>query len=259
MRLSLALATSVVCLTCHGLATDYVNIAEDDANQPMYNGGWNDGSGNDNGFMGWKIVSKNDGDGSFAGHFLANKGERPELEILTTNRAFALFANGRGFEEVVAYRAISLALEVNDNFSLSMLHGPFGKKGEVDDPAPARVGFALRTGNQNTSVEDYNAAARFEFLAKEGAPNYLIHDAEGDFDTGIPVTADGLGITLSLLTADTYDLEVINLKDKSKKVFKNRKLGGTAGAPVQSLALFNMDSEAHDVFFNNFQVSRLVD
>ena len=64
-----------LCLaTGNGFALTQVNVGEDQANQGMYSGGWNDGSGGDNGFFAWKMVSKADGEGSFAGHYLGKKG-----------------------------------------------------------------------------------------------------------------------------------------------------------------------------------------
>jgi hypothetical protein len=68
-----------------------------------------------------------------------------------------------------------------------------------------------------------------------------------------------LALTLTLVDADTYDLEVINLRDKSVKLLAGRKFGGEAGAPIQSLAFFNRNAERHDFFFNNFQLSRNIE
>ena len=62
-----------------------------------------------------------------------------------------------------------------------------------------------------------------------------------------------------MVDADTYDLEVINLRDKSVKLLAGRKFGGEAGAPIQSLAFFNRNAERHDFFFNNFQLSRNIE
>lgn len=222
----------------------------------MYGGGWNVGSGGDNGFFAWKMVSKSDGEGSFAGHYLGQVGEKAELSPITTDRAFALFANGRSYEESAAFRGIAVPLEPGDNFTVEILHGPFQRKGEQDDPTPGEVGVAYRTGQADGSVTDIETGARLRFFAREGSPNYLISDREQEFDTGIPITQEALALTLTLVDADTYDLEVINLKDNSVKLLAGRKFGGAAGAPIQSLAFFNRDAEAHDFFFNNFQLSR---
>ena len=237
-------------------AQSQVNVGEDQANQGMYSGGWNEGSGGDNGFFAWKMASKSDGEGSFAGHYLGKKGEQPGVEVITTDRVFALFANGRGYEESAAFRGIAVPLEPGDNFTIELLHGPFQQKGEEDDPAPGEVGVSYRTGNADSSVADIDAGVRLRFFAREGSPNYLINDSEQEFDTGIPITQEALALTLTLVDADTYDLEVINLRDNSVKLLEGRKFGGAAGAPIESLAFFNRNAETNDFFFNNFQLSR---
>lgn len=233
-----------------------VNVADDDANQGMYNGGWNQGSGGDNGFFAWRMVGKSSGEGSYAGHYLASRGEHPVVEVITSGRAFALFANGKGYEESAAFRGISVPLESGDNFSFDILRGPFQQKGDQDDSTPGEVGLAYRTGNANESVEDIKTGARLRFFAREGAANYLISDSESEFDTGIPVTREALALTLTMVDADTYDLEVIDLRDQTRTLLEGRKFGGESGSPINSLAFFNRNGEANDFFFNNFQLSR---
>jgi hypothetical protein len=237
-------------------ALTQVNVGEDQANQGMYNGGWNVGSGGDNGFFAWKMVAKADGEESFAGHYLGKVSERSELAPITTDRVFSLFANGKSYEESVAFRGIAVPLEPGDNFTFEIVHGPFQQKGDTDDPAPSEVGVTYRTGNADGAVTDIETGARLRFFAREGAPNYFITDSEEEFDTGIPITQEALALTLTLVDADTYDLEVINLKDNSVKLIEGRKFGGEAGAPIQSLAFFNRNAETHDFSFNNFQLSR---
>jgi hypothetical protein len=237
-------------------ALTQVNVGEDQANQGMYNGGWNVGSGGDNGFFAWKMVAKADGEESFAGHYLGKVSERSELAPITTDRVFSLFANGKSYEESVAFRGIAVPLEPGDNFTFEIVHGPFQQKGDTDDPAPSEVGVTYRAGNADGAVTDIETGARLRFFAREGAPNYFITDSEEEFDTGIPITQEALALTLTLVDADTYDLEVINLKDNSVKLIEGRKFGGEAGAPIQSLAFFNRNAETHDFSFNNFQLSR---
>ena len=233
-----------------------VNVADDDANQGMYNGGWNQGSGGDNGFFAWKMVSKSEGDGSFAGHYLARAEENAVVGPITSNRAFALFANGRGYEESVAFRGISVPLEPGDNFSFDVLHGQFIPKGEEDATTPSEVGVVYRTGNANASTTDASSGARLKVFAREGVSTYRLSDSEAEFDTGVPISDEAIALTVTIRDADTYDLEMISLRDKSRKLFEGRKFGGPSGAPIQSLAFFNRNSEATDFFFNNFQLSR---
>lgn len=233
-----------------------VNVADDDANQGMYNGGWNQGSGGDNGFFAWKMVSKSDGDGSYAGHYLARAEENATVGPITSNRAFALFANGRGYEESVAFRGISVPLEPGDNFSFDILHGQFIPKGEQDATTPSEVGVVYRTGNANAPTTDASTGARLKVFAREGVSTYRLSDSEAEFDTGVPISDEAIALTVTIRDADTYDLEMISLRDKSRKLFEGRKFGGPAGTPIQSLAFFNRNSEATDFFFNNFQLSR---
>jgi hypothetical protein len=253
----ISLVFCAICFaTVAGFALTQVNVGEDQANQGMYNGGWNNGSGGDNGFFAWKMVAKSDGEGSFAGHYMGKVGEKPEVAPITMDRVFSLFANGKSYEESVAFRGIAVPLELGDNFTFEILHGPFQQKGEQDADIPSEVGVTYRTGNADGAVSDIETGARLRFFAREGVPNYLITDSETEFDTGIPITQEALALTLTLVDADTYDFEVINLKDKSVKLLEGRKFGGEVGAPVQSLAFFNRNAEAHDLFFNNFQLSR---
>lgn len=249
-----ALLLSICVSALRGAAQ--VNAADDDAGQGMYDGGWSNGSGGDNGFFPWKMVTKAEPDGSFAGHYTATTGDQHWVEAITKNRAFALFANGRGYEESVAFRGIAVPLEPGDNFSFDILHGPFAQKGDQDNQTPGEVGVAYRSGNANESVADIDRGARLKFFAREGAPNYLIRDAEQEFDTGIPITWEALSLTVTMVDADTYDLEVINLRDQSRQLFEKRKFGGEGGASINSLAFFNRNAESNDFAFNNFQLSR---
>lgn len=245
------------CVSAQALTQ--LNVGEDQANQGMYHGGWNVGSGGDNGFFAWKMVSQAEGEGSFAGHYLGTVAEKPEVAPITTDRVFALFANGKSFAESAAFRGIAIPLEPGDNFTFEILHGPFEPKDEQDDPAPGEVGVTYRTGQADGSVGEIDLGARLRFFAREGAANYLIKDREQEFDTGIPITQEALALTLTLVDADTYDLEVINLRDQSVNLLAGRKFGGEAGTPVQSLAFFNRHAGRHDFYFNNFQLSRTIE
>jgi hypothetical protein len=246
----------VSALASAAFAAGQVNIGDDDADQGMYGAAWRDGTGGDNGFFPWKILTKADGDGSFAGNYLAKKSERPALGTIAADKAFALFANGKSYEEAVAFRGVSVPLEAGDNFSFDILHGPFMPKGEQDDATPSEVGVTYRTGNANGSIGDWASGARLRFFAREDSPNYLITDEENEFDTGIPITTEAVALTLTIVDADTYDLEVINLKDQSVKLFEKRRFGGEAGGAINSVALFNHNAETHDFCFNNFQLMR---
>ena len=149
-----------------------------------------------------------------------------------------------------------MPLEPGDNLSFDILHGAFQQKFEEDAAAPGEAGVAYRTGNANGSVSDAKSGARLVFFTREDSPNYLISDSEPEFDTGIPADWDAVSLTVTMVDADTYDLEVINLRDQSRMLLERRKFGGGSGKPIESLAFFNRNAETNDLFFNNFQLSR---
>lgn len=235
-------------------ASNQINIADDDADQGMYGGRWEDGSGNDNGFFAWKLESKTDGDESFAGHCLSQKQDHEGLGAITGGRAFALFANGRGREESCAVRGIAAPLEPGDNFSVDIFRAPFAKDG--DSPQGGAAGIVYHAAGKAASAEAASQAARLKFFALADKPNYLISDSEKEFDTGIPASGQALALTLTVVDADTYDLEVIGLRDHSRKLIEHRKFGGPSGQPVNGLAFLAKDCEGGDFFFNNLRLNR---
>ncbi len=242
-------------------AKEQVPTADDNASQGAYDGGWGDGKNGGKGFGSWTIKSASvSGAESHAGAFIADTEANADLVGVSINKkAFGLFANGVGFEQAVAFRGFDKPLKPGMSFSFLMKHGEIVKKFETDDPAPGSSGVTLRTGNANGGCDDYNRGARFEFGVYEGQGNYQIYDGEKKQDTGIPTSDGGLSVTFSLVTADTYDLEVTKLDGKKTVTLKGRKLGGAAGAVLESFCIFNRDGEKNDAFFNGFQISRDAD
>lgn len=258
MKLSLLPLAALFLAALPLLAKEQVPVADDNAAQGAYNGGWGDGNNGGNGFGPWTIraVSLKSNE-SHAGAFIADTEANADLVNVGINKkAFGLFANGVGFEQAIAFRAFGKPLAPGMSFSFLFKHGEIVKKYDNDDPAPGSAGVVLRTGNANASPDEYNRAARFEFGMYEGQGNYQIFDGEKKQDTGIPTSDGGLSVTFTLVTADTYDLEVTKLDGKKTITIKGRKLGGAAGAPIESFAIFNRDGEKNDTFFNGFQVSR---
>lgn len=255
---SLALFASALLLL-PAAAKEQVPVADDNASQGAYGGGWGDGSNGGNGFGPWTIraVNNNKTGESHAGAFIADTEANADLVNVGINKkAFGLFANGVVYEQAVAFRAFAKPLAPGMSFSFLFKHGEIVKKFDHDDPAPGSAGVVLRTGNTNGSADDYNKGSRVEFGMYEGQGNYQIFDGEKKQDTGIPTSDGGLSVTITLVTADTYDLEVTKLDGKKTITIKGRKLGGTAGAAIESFCIFNRDGEKNDIFFNGFQVSR---
>jgi hypothetical protein len=262
MKLSLStllitlLGTSILC------AGERVNIAEDDASHSAYKDGWDSGKNGGMGFGSWMMQSRTEGDTqTHAGFFIGQTADQPALNFAAKNdKAFGMFANGTGFETACAFRSFNKPLAVGDSFSILMETGEFTQKfGEGDSSKPGSVGFTLRAGTGSGSPDDYDHGARFQFCVEKEKGTYQVHDGEPDSDTGLTFSDGGVSVTVTLVTADTYDLEIATLDTKQTKKLPGRKLGGTAGAAIESFVIFDRNSETNDAFFNAMQVSRAQD
>jgi hypothetical protein len=247
---------------CGSQARERINLAEDEASHSAYNGGWNYGTNSaGSGFGGWQLATSGKGPSdSHAGHVIVKQGAGAELDhAAIRNRAFALYANGTGFEVATAFRNFNEPLATGDSFSLLMESGPFEPKFSTDDPRPGLVGFALRTGTAAGQTEDYLKGSRFEFGVREGQPHYFVSDAGADSDTGVPVNPSGVAVTVTLVSPDSFDLEITSLDTRVTKKFSGRRFAGPKGARIESFSIANQDGEKGDAYFNGFQVSRLTD
>ena len=201
------------------------------------------------------MTSESSGGNRYSGFFIADTKTNQDLNGISKNsKAFGMYANGAGFEQAVAYRAFEKPLQIGDSFSFLMENGRFEKKFDKDDPTPGSVGVVLRTSNDNASVAEYNKDATFEFGFYQGKSNYQIYDGSENSDSGVSFVDSGIAVTVTLKSADTYDLEIQTLSDKKITKLPSRKL--KSSAPIQSMALFNRNGEKYDVFFNQLQVAR---
>ncbi|MEO5718645.1 MAG: hypothetical protein ABIR29_08755, partial [Chthoniobacterales bacterium] len=175
--------------------------------------------------------------------------------IAQNGKAWGLYANGTGFEQAVAFRALTTPLAPGNSFSFMLETGPFEKKSE-GDPGDGSAGLTLRTSNAAESPADYGKDAVFQFGHYDGKPNYQVRDGSGDdkADTGVAFTDAGVSVTVTITGPDTYDLEIQDMSDKKLTKLPGRKL--RAAGAISSLAIFNRNSEKNDVFFNGLQVAR---
>ena len=188
---------------------------------------------------------------SYAGFYLAKQEEKSGTEpVAVEGKSFGIFADGEGFQEAAAYRGFTKPLEMNQAFSMEWIT-PVPKS---NSGSSGSIGLTLRSGKKSDEPKDYNAGARFELTALEGQANYQIFDGSQPADSGLAVTPGGLRVDFTLKTADTYDLKLSPLSGANPVEFKDRKLGGNSGAPVESLAIFNRDSEKN-AFFNRLRLS----
>jgi len=246
---------------CLASGSDRVNLAEDDAAHSAYNGGWASDKNAGAGFGAWQLISVGGaGLDSHVGYFIASASAQGDIEgVAPAGKAFGMYANGVSFEVAAAYRTLAAPLAVGDAFSLMMESSEFIRKFATDDDRLGIVGFSLRTGTTAETTDDFQVNARMQFGHYEGEPNYQVYDGEDDHDTGVPVTDKGVAVTVTLVTPDTYDLEITQLETKETKKLAGRKLAGDAGSPIESFAIFDQDSETGDAYFNGFQVSRPAD
>lgn len=251
--------TFALCLifTFGFVRADQTNVAEDDASQEAYNGGFDSGKNGGSGFGEWKMTNEGNDDNRHSGFYVATTENNQDLNSIAKNgKAWGLFANGTGFEQAVAYRAFSQPLAVGDSFSFLMENDVFEKKFETDDPSGGSVGLTLRTSNATDSTSDYNKDAVFEFGSYQGKPNYQIYDGTGEdkTDSGVPFTDTGVTVTVTITGEDSYDLEIQTMSDKKLTKLPGRKL--KAAGAISSLAIFDRNSEKHDAYFNSLQVAR---
>lgn len=248
----------VLALACiAGLqARDRMILAEDDASNTAYKSGWSSASAG-LGFRDWTLRTlKEQTRDSNAGFYIAEKAGNHDLNgVAIRGKAFAMYANGHGFEAAAAFRLLKKPLAVGQTFSFLLEHGAFEKKSAHDDPAKGAIGITLRSGNASENAADYNKGARFEFGCYEGSATYRIFDGGTEHDTGVALSNGGLSISLTLVTADTYDLEITKLADMKTTTLPGRKLGGTAGGKIESFCVFDRDGEKSDAYFNGFQIT----
>ena len=252
--IALFLSTSIPLI----FASDLINVAEDEASHSAYNNGWESGKNSGTGFGAWLFQTAGGvGNDSHSGFFVAEASVQVDIDnVGLGGKAFGMFANGVGFEVACAFRSFDSPLAVGDSFSLMMETSDFIKKFDSDDQRPGLIGFSLRTGAAAETWDDFQTGARMQFGFYEGETNYQVYDGEEDHDTGVPVSATGVSVTVTLASPDTYHLEITQLDTNETTKLEGRKLAGDPGAPIESFAIYNQDGETGDAYFNGFQVSR---
>ena len=256
MKKTALVLSLVFCASFSGVCAPLDIISQDDASQEEYKPGWSSDKNGGNGFRKWNLQTKTaGGDHSHAGFYVATTSDKSDLNgIAEDSKAFGLYANGSAFEAAAAFRAFDRPLQAGQSFSLLMEHGQFVRKYDADSSDGGSCGVTLLKDAGATSADDYNKGARFEFGYFQTEAGYVIRDGDGKKKLDIPFTDAGLAVTLTLVTADTYNLEVTVLSSKKTYHFDGRKLAGTAGDAVGGFCLFDRNGETYDVFFNGFQV-----
>ena len=224
----------------------------DTASASAYGSEWKDGAGAVDGWGGWILRSNGNPDKkSYAGFYLAKQEEKSGSSVVATEeKSWAVFADGEGFQEAAAFRGFDKPLEPNQTFSVDIVT-PLPKS---NSGTTGSIGLTLRNGKKSDGPGDYNAGARFELTALEGQTNYQLFDGSQPSDSGLAVSPAGLRAEFTLKTTDTYDVKLSPLSGGTPVELKDRKLGGSAGTPLESVAIFNRDSE-QNAFFNRLRLN----
>lgn len=239
------LAGVLLILTFNSYAT-LITVASDNADN--YGNAWSGNGGF--GFSPWDFIV--DPASGFAGGFLANKTNNLDLNNAASspnNKAWGSYANGNGFNQFEAYRGFGSNSLSNsgDSFQLSFEHGGIVNGGSV--------GFVLRNQNIHNAIGDYGQQSRFEFGFMGSGNNYMLYDNYGAIDTGIKFTDAGLNLTLTLLSADQYQLDIFNANGNVLLQSRNGILKGSGS--INSVALYNRDAGSN-AYFNNLTITKSI-
>ena len=236
----------ILMLSWHSQAA-LITVAADNADN--YNSQWQGNGGF--GFEDWHFIA--DKASGSAGGFLANKTSNTDLNHAASspnNKAWGSYANGSGFNQFEAYRGFGLnGLETTgDKFKFSFEHGDIEQGGSV--------GFSLRNQNIHDNIGDYNQLSRFEFGFVGGGTNYSIWDGyNGQIDTGIAFSNEGLNVVFTLLTSNIYNLDIYHANGNQFIKSMNGTLKGSGS--LDSLAFYNRNIEFANAYANNLSIEKL--
>jgi hypothetical protein len=196
--------------------------------------GWTDGMSGGAGLDPWTLKSGPDA-GFFLGSSKANTGKG---SVDTMGKAWGLFAHSN--DTASAWRRFSggpLAVG-SQRFEIDFDHGQVGKGGPS-------VGLGLQNGASNTL---------WEFYFSGGSKTYVVHDADGHRDSGIPYTTDGIHINFQLTSPTEYVAEIAAGLE-TKKV--TGRLVDEPDQQVRVVRLWNFnagDGSKRDIYFNRIAV-----
>ena len=242
---SFLLAVAVGCGWFNGGQALAQVVAQDDAAQTNYNGGWSTGVNGGFGFGPWVMADNNlPASNAYSGFFIGDCGV---ASINVSNKSFGIYANGTGYNYAAAYRSLSNALAVDKVLTLKF------KNNNLD--AGGVAGFSLRSGTDFTQTNNFDTLtgnSRFSFYFLGGNINYTVYDYNFAFDSGVPWTSGGLTIEFALRTADTYRLVVKNSDGTATlATFDGLQLQGSG--TIDSLVCYTLDAGG-DIHFNQFKV-----
>ena len=271
-RPSLVYSVRYVCCLLFALtaavpsqAQSYI-AAEDEAYYEIYADGWQTGDSGGRGFKSWQLLSPEygaAGETQYAGFFIAQAAQEADLVgAAREGCAFGIFANGTGFEETAAFRALEHPLMAGDVFSLRFEFDGFGTKFERDAAGISSVGFALSYAETAANLSELSAGRALVLAVIEGLSTYQILDAAGRFNTRVFLDEAGIEVGVNVGEAGQYDLQITTLSDRVVHTFPQRHMSppiaeaADASVQIHSFALFNLNGGVHNAYFGAFQISR---
>jgi hypothetical protein len=112
------------------------------------------------------------------------------------------------------------------------------------------VGFGI-DGFANCDLTS-QSAVRFDLRVTGGEVNYVILDAAGSNDSGVPVTDEGIHVALDLTGADTYTLRVTPLGGATTE--RSGTLAGAGDIAIFRCGIANDASGLNVAYFNSVVV-----
>ncbi len=180
--------------------------------------------------------------GYYEGSSLGCTGVSPGIDT-SSNRSFAIYANsGDSAQATRTFTALTVGQIVAVDYA--------NPRDMSSSGAGTIALFALQDASGNNRVQ---------FYFNGGDTDYTLNDSAGGIDSGIPYTAGGLHLVLSLTGVDTYNLTVTRKVNGAVYTFTSRTLGGTAGAGIAKLRFYLRNSgtggtACQDFFFNSILV-----
>ena len=240
------LAGSLAAGPAHGA----IGIAQDNASNAPYTttNSWQTGQNGGNALGPWTLVTT--GNASTGGFFLAtNAGGNANNNIGAgaNGNSWGMYANSGA--QSAAFRGFTGgSLTIGQSFQLTL------DTNNINNGSA--VGFTLRTGTAAGTYNDVGTGQRFAFYFVGGGTNYLIDDGTGTAaSTGVGYTSGGLTVLFTLVSADTYSLQIT--PNGGGTTAFTRQLAGTAGAGLDSFAMFNSNAgtgDASNAYFNSIVV-----
>lgn len=226
-------------------------VASDNASDPAYSDGWQQGDDGGTGWGGgWTInpnpntgnagvfvfTSTQNGDGLDNSTFGGVTGDG-DIDSIGGN-AWGMYGNGGGVSE--AFRPFNGALSINQTFQIDM------DNGFIDSGGGQTVGMAMRDNNGNNRLEIY---------FQGGDANYTVNDGT-EHDSLVGYGDEGMQILFLLTGTDSY-MVTLTHRDGATNTLSGT-LGGVAGEGITNVRLFNAnagDGSSNNLYFNNMSIN----